>query len=169
MQMTSATANKYLKQLNSDLNYVYQQETRDNTFIKISGEDPIVPDYSLNGTRERVKGIMDQIVAVKHAINVFNTTTIVGDTGLTVDQVLVKMSILNKEKERLENMRSMPKSRVRQTIRCTSSLPEYDMANYEPKAAEAIYDSLVKQVTDLQLALDATNSKVTFDVDIEGR
>lgn len=169
MKMTSAIANKLLKQLNNELNYAYQQEARDNTYIQISGEDPIVPDYDIAKTRGTIEAIQDRIVRIKHALNTFNTNTVVPGTNMTIDQLLVKMSMLNREKTQLETMRNMPKKRVRQTIRCTSSLPEYDVANFDPNAAAALYDAKVKEIADLQLALDAVNSSeaYAFEVDLE--
>lgn len=165
--MTSAVANKMLKQLNSDLSYAYQQENLNNTYVLISGEDPVVPEYDIEKKREEVRAIQDRIVKIKHALNEFNAVTTVPGTGLTIDALLVKMAMLNTEKMQLSGMRGMAPQRPKQTLRCTSNLPEYDMANFDPKVAGAMYDKLVKEIADMQLALDTVNSTVQFQVDID--
>lgn len=165
--ITSAIANKMLKQLNSDLSYAYQQENLNNTYVLISGEAPIVPEYDIEKKREEIAAIQDRIVKIKHALNEFNAVTTVPGTGLTIDALLVKMAMLNTEKNQLAGMRGMAPQRPRQTLRCTSNLPEYDMANFDPKVAGAIYDKLVKEIADMQLTLDTVNSTVSFQVDID--
>lgn len=166
--MTSATANKMLKQLNNDLAYAYQQENQDNTYIRISGETPIIPDYNIHSKRAEITAIQDRIIRVKHALNAFNARCVVPNTGgLTIDQVLVKMSMLNREKTQMESMRAIPKQRPRQTLRCTSNTPEYDVANFDPKEAGEYYNEVSKKLTNMQLALDAVNSTETFEVDID--
>lgn len=165
--MTSAVANKMLKQLNNDLAYAYQQENQNNTYVRISGEEPVVPEYDIEKKREEVAAIQARIVKIKHALNEFNAVTTVPGTGLTIDALLVKMAMLNTERNQLAGMRGMAPQKPRQTIRCTSNLPEYDMANFDPKVAGAMYDKLAKEIADIQLALDTVNSTVSFQVDID--
>lgn len=164
MTLTSATANKMLKQLNNELQWMYSSEDRDRTYIRISGEQPIIPDYNYSETRAKARQFIDKIGRLKHALNVFNTTTTVPDTGLTIDQLLVHMAMLNKEKAILERFRRTPAQAVRESIRCTNSLPEYDVANFDTKEAEADYKKLEEEIARMQTALDTVNSTVTFEV-----
>ena len=91
--LTPASTNKLLKQFKEKLNYLYGKEQKLSSYILITGEEPVKPDYDLEAFRKNIGSIMDNTLILKHAVNTFNTSTLVGQTGLTVDQVLVKMAM----------------------------------------------------------------------------
>ena len=79
MKYTSSEANKLLKKLNSDYQNILFTESQSKTFLAATGEDPesVKPAYDFAKTQEEIKAITKKIRTVKHAINQFNTTTVV--------------------------------------------------------------------------------------------
>ena len=143
MKVTSAQAAKILRSLINEFNDLMRLESKASLFIAAVGEDPesVRPAYSFEETREKAKKLNEQIRTLKHAINVFNSTTKVPGFDMTVDEVLVFLPQLNADVSRLGAMKSvLPKER------------EYREAA----------DTLAK----LQLALDTVNSTVEFEVNI---
>lgn len=163
--MTSAAANKLLKTYNEKVEHLYQVESMRKSYTRVEGINPILPEYSFSNTRKEIDDLNSKIVELKHAINKFNVITIVGDTGLTIDQVLVKMAQLTKAKVVLDSLRGMQKEQIREgyALRAASTV-EYTVANFEPSDAQAEYDRVCEELTELQLNLDAINSTAEFEV-----
>lgn len=166
--LTPASTNKLLKQFKEKLNYLYGKEQKLSSYILITGEEPVKPDYDLEAFRKNIGSIMDNTLILKHAVNTFNTSTLVGQTGLTVDQVLVKMAMLNREKEKMDAMRRVPAKEVRTSMRSNNAHVEYDVANFSPEMAERYYQQFDKEITALQLALDCLNNTASIKVDLYG-
>ena len=76
MQYTSAEANKLLKKLNDTYQALLYEEEQSSTFLAAMGEDleTLRPEYDYRGTQEALHKLEENIIAVKHAINIFNTT-----------------------------------------------------------------------------------------------
>lgn len=74
---TSAEAAKLLRRLTEERDSLLQMEGKVSTFRAAVGEDAesLRPKYSFSDTRANVRDFTEQIIRVKHAINVFNTTT----------------------------------------------------------------------------------------------
>ena len=89
--VTSAEAAKLLKKLLDEKSILLADEYRSSTFNAALGEDveSVRPVYDYAVTQQALEHCNRKIRLLKHAINCFNTTQLVGDTGMTIDQVLV--------------------------------------------------------------------------------
>lgn len=169
MKVTSAQAAKILRSFVNEFNDLMRLESKASLFIAAVGEDPesVRPAYSFEETREKAKKLNEQIRTLKHAINVFNSTTKVPGFDMTVDEVLVFMPQLNADVSRLGAMKSvLPKERVDTYGRQSVGLIDYKYANYDIAAAEREYREAADKLAKLQLALDTVNSTVEFEVNI---
>ncbi len=82
VKMTCAEAAKLLKKLYEELNSVMLKEEHCKDFLAALGEDPenVRPKYDYETTSSKIGEIKRKIWLLKHAINEFNTTTIVPGT-----------------------------------------------------------------------------------------
>ncbi len=171
-KMTSAYANKVLKKLNDDKDYVLQQEHESYSYIAADSEEPVIPEYDFAQVSEAIREIDDKIVKIKHALNVSNATNAVkvGDRSMTIDEILVRMAQLNNRKNTLDKMRKqLPKSRVDSRVSLMSArrpIIEYQYMNYDIELAKKEYESIDSEIAAMQKALDKYNQTTEFDVDI---
>ena len=167
-KLTSASANKLLKTLRDRLQLLDSQESARYIYTEIEGSKPVIPEYDIEKTNAEIKALMKQIMHLKHAINVFNTRTEISSLGMTIDSVLIRMSQLNKLKDRYDKMRKTEKKVVKTDFAGRSgNKVEYSVANYDPAIADKYYVELVEEINRIQLELDLVNSTVTFDYDDE--
>lgn len=164
MKMTSAEANKKLKQMNDEYAELLAKERQASVFNAAVGEDieSVRPEYDYEATQKRLKKLACDIRRLKHSINVFNTTTVIPDLNLTIDEALVFIPQLNNQKRKYAEMKSrLPKSRVPSYGH--SGIIDYAVINYKLEDAELDYDTMSQMLTKLQTALDVVNNTVTFD------
>lgn len=163
MFITSSEASKLLAKLTNDKETILSNEVAKRVFCAATSEDPekLRPDYSFSVTQEKIDKINRRIMEIRHKLNLFNTSTVVID-GLTIDQVLIRMPQLQKQKNKLQRMmRASEKTRVS----ITGNIIDYEYTNYNPKEAKNAFDEVSKEIDDLQLALDAINNTVKFEID----
>lgn len=162
MKITSAEANKLIKKLEDNKAKLLLTEREDYIYNAAVGEDhtKLKPDYSLIDTQEAYNNICKQIINLKHALNAFNLTTEVKD-GMTIDQVLVLLPMLNSRKEKLNQMRLLPSMKRDRII---GNVIDYQYTSYDPQDAQDLYEEISDKITSLQLALDKINMTVEFEV-----
>ena len=165
--VTSAVANKLLKQYNEQLTKLYQDESACALYTEIEGVEPIVPEYNFGAVRAKVETLTEKIMTIKHSINEFNVKTKLSKSGMTIDKALVFMSILTKEKARLEGMIVPVKKKLKSGFGVRNNQIEYDVINYDVDEVRKNYDNICKRLTDLQVELDVVNSTETFKIPIE--
>lgn len=173
MKYTSAEAGKLVRKLEDRVRDLLSMESKAALFRVASGEDAdsLRPDYDFNKTQDELAHLSEQIRAVKHAINVFNTThTLPGFDDLTIDQALVYIPQLSNRKETLRQMAAhLPKERVddsRYRYGSRTSFIDYEVANYDRADARAAYNHTAETLAKLQLALDAVNTTKTMDIGV---
>ena len=85
-KMTCAEAAKLLKKLNEELDSVMRKEEQRKDFLAALGEDPetVRPKYDYEDTSKKIEKIEMKIRLLKHAINAFNTTTVVPEINMTI-------------------------------------------------------------------------------------
>lgn len=170
MKYTSAQAAKILRKLTEDYNSIIEMETQSRTFLASLGEDveSVRPAYDFDETQKTLDGLSEKIRKVKHAINVFNTTTFVPGFDMTVDQILVFIPQLNRDKNRLYSMKSvLPKTRVNAAgFGKTSAVIDYRYANYDIAAVEKEYENVADMLARAQTALDELNNSALMEIDI---
>lgn len=170
MLMTSAYANKLLKQLDEEKAYLLDKEESGALYVAAEGEEPSIPDYSFLDTEKKLEEINNKIQLIKHAVNYTNASTPVMVNGkeMTVDVILVRMAQLNRRKDTLDSMRrKRNKERLEmRAMRGSSSVPQYQYLNYDINEVEKEYQRLADEIMAMQLALDKHNQTFEFDVNI---
>ena len=167
--ITSAVAAKQLRRLNERHEALLNREQKSCCFTAAIQEDPesIRPAYDFAATQRELAEVEEQIRRLKHSLNVFNATYVLPDFGMTIDQMLIYIPQLTARKRRLDQLRSrLPKERE-QPVGRSGNLIEYSYANYDIAAAEADYLTASEELARAQNALDAANSAVTFEADID--
>lgn len=168
MHVTSAQAAKLLRQLNDELRALQLNEVNSSSFVAAIQEDieSVRPVYNFKEMRDAQAEVECKIRKVKHAINVFNTTTIIPDFNITIDEMLVYLPQLNAECATLSKMRdAMPKVRVSSGY-SSGNIIDYKYANYDIEEVGRYYTKLSDTLAKAQTVLDLVNSTVEFEIDI---
>lgn len=153
MKYTSAEAGKLLKKLNDERESILLREENGKEFLAAVGEDieSVRPDYNFKETQ--------------NALNVFNSTTVIPEFGMTIDEMLVYIPQLTMRKNKLARMKDrLPK--VREQTRVNSSILDYRYLNYGVDEATAEYDKIADTLAKAQNALDAVNMSEILEVDL---
>jgi len=165
--LTSAAANKLLKSLEDQKNYLLALEASSSVYVKAEGEDTEPPVYDYLATSEKLNKINHQVCKIKHAINVFNTTTYLEPLGITIDEALIKMAQLNHRKLELDLMRKrLPKQRQAMPF-ARGNIIEYQYVNYDIAKVAEDYERICAEISEIQLALDTCNQTKTFELDLD--
>ena len=168
MRVTSSQAAKLLRQLNDELRALQLKEANSCSFVAAIQEDDesVRPAYNFKEMRDAQAEVECKIRKVKHAINVFNTTTIIPDFNITIDEMLVYLPQLNRQCEVLSKMRdAMPKVRVSSGY-SSGNIIDYKYANYDIEEVGRYYAELSDTLAKAQTVLDLVNSTVEFEIDI---
>ena len=169
MKMTSAQAAKLLRQLNDELRTLQLREGNTCSFVAALEEDieSVRPAYNFKEMRDAQAEVECKIRKVKHAINVFNTTTIIPDFNITIDEMLIYLPQLNAECATLSKMRdAMPKVRVSSGYSGGGNIIDYKYANYDIEEVGRYYTDVSETLAKAQIALDLVNSTVEFEINI---
>ena len=169
MRCTSAEANKLLKKLYEEREMLSREEAQASVFVAATVENvgDVRPAYSFDEMNERINGVEQKILKVKHAINVFNTTTEIDGFDMTIDEMLVFIPQLTAQKERLKTMSNrLPMQRKSQKYGEKSNFIEYEYANYNTEVALEMFKKISDVLVDAQLALDKVNTTKTMKIDI---
>ena len=167
--MTSAEAAKVLRKLNEELNSVILKESQSKEFLAALGEDPetVRPAYDYADTNEKINVLERKIRLLKHAINVFNTTTVVPKIDMTIDQALVYIPQLTKRCDKLRVMMDkLPKTRESAyTFGRGNAVIDYRYVNYDIEEVMRDYNKYKIELDCAQLQLDLVNSTLLLSVD----
>lgn len=170
IKMTSAYANKMLKKLAEDKEYLEEKEAKGRMYIAALDEEPVVPEYDFEEVSAKIAEIDAQVVRIKHAINVTNTTNqlLVKGKKLTIDAVLIRMSQLNRRKQTLDFMRKEePKTRLETSgFGNKKAVPEYRYINYDMDKVNREYAQIDAEISEMQLELDKFNQTFEFEVEL---
>ena len=165
MKYTSAEAAKLLRGLNEELQAVKEAEVSTKNFVAAISEDAesVRPDYDFAGTQKEIERLQQEIRRVKHAVNIFNTTTVIPELNMTIDEALVYIPQLSTQKSKLGAMRGrLPKTR--EYYRSGSNIIEYNYANYDIAEADAEFKRISDLLAKAQTALDVINNSVKFEI-----
>ena len=170
MKLSSKEANKLLKKLNEDYQLMLNEENENCTFIASTTENiqDCRPKYNYTETQKLLCDFEVKIRKLKHAINVFNTTTVIDDFGITIDEALVLMPQLTKKKEKLSILRKN-QQRCRVKNRYGDYVGEridYTYINYSLDDVKKDYDDVVNELDRLQISIDKANVSGRIDVNI---
>lgn len=166
MIYTSAEANKLLKKLGDDHASLLAKEEKSRVYNAALGEDPdeVRPTYDYAATQTALSETEKKIIALKHAISVFNTTHKVPGFDLTIDEMLVYIPMLTKKKAKLAEMKSrLPRERVTDSFGRNTTIIDYTFINYDLEKVEKDYETVSEELSRAQTALDSVNSTETFE------
>lgn len=167
MKYTSAEAGKLLKKLNDEQRSILLRELNGKEFLAAVGEDveSVRPDYDFVKIQAELLEVETKIRKIKHVLNVFNSTTIIPEFNITIDEMLVLIPQLTAKKEKLAKMKDkLPK--VREQTRMNSSILDYRYLNYDVKVVSAEYEKTADLLSKAQNALDAINMSQTLEIDL---
>lgn len=166
MNYTSAEAGKLLKKLIEEHDSLLFRESMGKEFLAAMGEDleSVRPDYDFASTQVALAEVETKIRKLKHALNVFNSTTVVPEFDITIDEMLVLIPQLTATKNRLVQMKDkLPK--VREQARMNvSTILDYRYLNYDVNVVSAEYEKVADTLSKAQNALDAVNLTKTLEV-----
>ena len=143
------------------------REENGKEFLAAVGEDieSVRPKYDFTETQNAIAGIETKIRKLKHAINVFNSTTVIPEFDMTIDEMLVYIPQLTAAKNKLARMKDkLPK--VREQTRVNSSILDYRYLNYDVETVTAEYEKVTDTLSKAQNALDSVNMNQTLEVDL---
>ena len=123
------------------------------------------PDYDFAKTQSALAEVERKIRKLKHALNVFNSTTVIPEFDMTIDEMLVYIPQLTARKNKLSSMKDkLPK--VREQSRTNSSILDYRYLNYDVNEVAAEYEKAADTLASAQNALDAVNMTLTLDIEL---
>lgn len=171
VKMTSAYANKLLRQLEDDKNFYVDKESTSCTYVSALGEEAVIPEYDYAEVDKEISTINKKIQKIKHAINLANVNSNidVGGEALSADVILIRMAQLNRRKDTLDYMRKMQvqqRQESRSYVSRTSSVPEYRYINFDLELVKKDFEKVSHEIMQLQIALDKHNQTFEFEVDI---
>ena len=166
MKVTSAEANKLIKQLKDQYRMLYTQEGNVVSFIAATTEniEDVRPPYDYADMAAKFDEIDRKVRKIKHALNVFNSTTVVDGFEMTIDEMLVFLPQATDRLRKLAVMLSKPaKSRAENTGR--TAIIEYEYLNYDLAKVQKDYDELMDMKNRALTALDVVNNTIRFEIE----
>lgn len=166
MLVTSAEANKKLRQLKEEESNIITAAKKAATFSAAVGEniESLRPEFDYDEYIEKYINIEAEIRNLKHKINMFNTTTKVPGFDMTIDMMLIYIPFLNSMKqEAYEMMSRLPKERKDSRYN-SSPIIDYTITNYPIEKAAETFNKVSEELSNAQLALDTVNTTVRFEI-----
>ena len=161
--MTSAELNKELKKLQAERSQLIEQEELASMFLAATTEnaEELRPEYDLQATNAALEEKEKKIREIKHRLNVFNSTFMVEELGMTIDEVLVYLPQQSERVAKLAKMaKHMPRQRYIEQYGSRTNIIEYEYANYSPADAKRLYETAQAELARAQIALDKVNTTV---------
>lgn len=167
--VTSAEASKMLKKVLEEKNILLANERQSSIFNASLGEEAesVRPVYNYEETQRSLEFFNWKIRILKHAINCFNSSQTVGNTGMTIDQILVYIPQLTEMRDRLFDMQNrLPKQRTYVGGIGRNMIIDYCYANYSVEKAKEDYTRISDELRMIQTALDVVNTTVTMEFEL---
>lgn len=166
MQMTSDYAQKLIKKLEEEKSTLRKDMNNYSTYVVGLNEgdlEELRPEFDFKATVEKIAEIDAKIMKIKHARNIFNTTTVLEGTEMTVDEALMRMAMLNAN---YRNYASMGSAREKTRKSSYGDNVEYVYTNYDIAFAKELGDAMYNELLEIQEKLNLLNSTVPFEAEI---
>jgi hypothetical protein len=159
--LTISAAQKYVKQLQEELQQLRQKEARSLSFEYIDGQRTTkdIPEYSFAETQARVTEIIDTVARIKHAINSINVEN-------NIDVHLVRMAAINERLSEIQGLAGAQRIKSRLQNAGQQLVKVVTELTYDPLVAEAVFTSLSEEVRQIQLTIDTLNNTLSIEIDI---
>lgn len=156
MRICLAEAIKRVKALDTEVREAMNEENSKCETVYRTTEEKITYDYDFMRTREEIKTINNEILALKRAINKANNETDIGILGYTIADGLVAMALINKELQyHLETMGRKEKLTSKVDARNDSII--YTELLYDPKECRKYVSEQRDLLTKIQMGIDRAN------------
>ncbi len=159
MKFNGVSALKHVKYLEDEKQKVLESERNNSTTVIIEGKAVDTEMYSFEKTREDIDKIDTEIASLKHALNLFNTQTVVMD-DLTIDKALVVLAQKNRELEIVRTLRS----RAKESYESGYREAYIRRTNYSHDEVDKYHQMLMKEIHILQMKIDEANIMNTFEI-----
>ena len=169
MKVNSAVANKMLKKITEEYEALKVKEAHSKDFLASVNENPdsIRPKYDFSKTQAELYALEEKIRKIKHALNKFNVNTLIPEFGINIDEMLVLIPQLTKQKAKLGAMKDkLPKMREKVVGYGANGVIDYRYINYDIDEVHEEYQLVSEKLIKAQLALDNVNTTFTFEIDI---
>ena len=169
MKVNSAVANKMLKKITEEYEALKVKEAHSKDFLASVNENPdsIRPKYDFSKTQAELYALEEKIRKIKHALNKFNVNTLIPEFGINIDEMLVLIPQLTKQKAKLGAMKDrLPKMREKVVGYGANGVIDYRYINYDIDEVQKEYQLVSEKLTKAQLALDNINTSIEFELDI---
>lgn len=154
MRLCNAEVIKKIKDLEEQKQEILVEEQRNCTTTYQTETDMIDTGYNFDQARKSIEDFNKEIMRLKHALNVSNSTVIIDEINLTIGECLVYMAQLNNEKSVLERM-SRNQNKSRSTL--YNGAVEYTITNYDVEICKNKLNIVKENIRKLQLAIDRIN------------
>ena len=165
-KVSPAEVAKRISALREELNDLLRFERESYQYKCVIGEDKesVRPSYDYEATNRRIDELTGEIRKLRHAMNVFNTNTLVPGFDMTVDEILVYLPQLRERKKSLKEMKSMPLN-GRKLTGYYGHAAEYAYCNFDVQKAIEDYRATVEEYARAHNALDYVNATGEIEVD----
>ena len=138
-------------------------EERNNSVVTYSNAaDKIETGYNFMESRKQLDNIDFEIRKLKHLVNVVNTTTVIPEYNLTIDECIIFLAQLNNELRILDSMRQK-KSVVRKSC-MGSNIIEFTETCYNVEECKDLFDKVNAEIQKLQMCIDRINLTEMIEV-----
>ena len=168
MKYSSQKLGKILRRTEEELASLCVQETNAKEFNAAVGEnvESVRPKYSFSDVQKKKELLYAKIRKIKHALNVYNVSTVLPEFDMTIDQVLVYIPQLTTLKKLYSAMKdTMPKTRVANFR--GGNIIDYVYTNYDNSEVAEKYNAVSEALASVQMALDKINSIESIELDLD--
>ena len=167
MKITPDGAQKLIHSLEEERKQLVERINKLSTFVVAVSEgnpEELRPEFDFTGTVREIDCIDEKIRKIKHSRNIFNTTTLLPEETITLDEALVLMSMLNKNYAYFVKLGNR-QAKERQSSTFDNKI-EYSYTNYDIQEAKNYGKTMYERMLELQSKINLVNSTYNFELDM---
>ena len=151
--------------LKEEIKDLEEYEKKSSSFFVNLGQDKesLRPSYDFEETQKRYLELTQEVIKLKHILNIFNTSTIVPGFDMTIDQMLCYLPQLRERKQTLKKLKDQPISGRSSGI--FEGIVRYEYCNYSVQKATEDYKKIADEYAKAHTALDLIN--VTGEIEVD--